>query len=41
MLEQTYYDFIAEAEFDTLVRMSGAEIKDAFSYDKNGYPILS
>ena len=26
---------------DALVRMSGAQIKDAFSYDKNGYPILS
>lgn len=41
MLEQTYYDFMPEAEFDTLVRMSGSEIKKAVKYDKDGYPILS
>ena len=41
MLEQTYYNFLPEAEFDTLVRMSGSEIKKAVKYDKNGYPILS
>ena len=41
MLEQTYYDFIAEAAFDTLVRMSGIEIKKAVKYDKDGNPILS
>ena len=41
MLEQTYYNFIAEAEFDTLVRMSGSEINEAVKFDKDGYPILS
>jgi hypothetical protein len=41
MLEQTYYDFLPEAEFDTLVRMSGSEIKNAVKYDNDGFPILS
>ena len=41
MLEQTYYDFFPEAEFDTLVRMSGSEIRNAVKYDDAGFPILS
>lgn len=41
MLEQTYYDFLPEAEFDTLVRMSGSEIRNAVKYDEAGFPILS
>lgn len=41
MLEQTYYDFLPEAEFDTLVRMSGSEITNAVKYDEAGFPILS
>ena len=41
MIEQTYYNFLPEQEFETLVRMSGVEITEAVKYDENGYPILN
>ena len=39
MLEQTYYNFLPEAEFDTVVRMSGSEITNAVKYNEAGFPI--